>query len=228
MPVLTDIIVRKTTKTVWDSLVPGFCLRVTPGGTKTFYLIQGKKRSRTKIGRVGIVTLGEARDKARMILAAQTLGITYQKVIVQSAVENYLEVKRESNRPGTFKETDRLLRKHLLPVLGQRAVESVTPKDVQGIVRDVRAPLFVDGDVTLLVRLDAGLVLPQVRRVRATPDGDQHAVDIHLLSLRDIQRHVRLRRVCAFLILFDLNSRLIEAMAHVVPQHCIPVARQRN
>lgn len=64
MAVITDIVVRKATKTVWDSAVPGFCLRVTPNGAKTFYLIQGKQRERTRLGRVGVVTLAQAREKA--------------------------------------------------------------------------------------------------------------------------------------------------------------------
>jgi integrase len=140
MPVLTDITVRKATKTVWDSSVPGFCLRVTPNGAKTFYLIQGKQRERTKLGRVGVVTLAQAREKAKAIIAAKTLGISYEKVTVQKGVDQYLDLKEEKNRPGTFKETDRLLRKHLLPGLGHRALESISPKDIQSMMDEVKAP----------------------------------------------------------------------------------------
>ena len=140
MAVLTDIVVRKATKTVWDSSVPGFCVRVTPNGAKTYYLIQGKQRERTKLGRVGVVTLAQAREKAKAILAAKTLGITYEKVMVQHAVDQYLDMKREKNRPVTFKETERLLRKHLLPELGHRALEGIAPKDIQSVMADVKAP----------------------------------------------------------------------------------------
>ena len=140
MPVITDIIVRKATKTVWDSAVPGFCLRVTPNGAKTFYLIQGKQRERTRLGRVGIVTLAQAREKAKAIIATKTLGITYEKMTVQKAVDQYLDLKEQKNRPGTFKETDRLLRKHLLAGIGHRGLESITPKDIQSMMDEVKAP----------------------------------------------------------------------------------------
>jgi hypothetical protein len=48
-------------------------LRVSAGGSKTFYVVIGQGRRRT-IGRFGEVTLAEARTVARRIRAEKTLG----------------------------------------------------------------------------------------------------------------------------------------------------------
>ena len=76
---LTDISVRalKPTdrqRTYFDDNTGGFGIRVSPGGTKTFVLMHGQRRQLTKLGRLGIVTLAEARTAAKRILAQKTLG----------------------------------------------------------------------------------------------------------------------------------------------------------
>jgi integrase len=76
---LTDISVRalKPTdrqRTYFDDSIGGFGLRVSPGGTKTFVLIHGRSRTRTTLGRLGIISLADARTAAKRILAQKTLG----------------------------------------------------------------------------------------------------------------------------------------------------------
>ena len=54
---LTEIAIRNArppergTVALWDATVPGLCLRVSQGGTKSFSLVQGTERARTAIGR---------------------------------------------------------------------------------------------------------------------------------------------------------------------------------
>lgn len=53
-----------------DELIPGLVLRISTSGTKTFCLhkrINGKMR-RLTIGRFGVVSLAEARERARQLL----------------------------------------------------------------------------------------------------------------------------------------------------------------
>ena len=50
-----------------------FAVRVSQGGTKTFTLAYGSPRKRVTLGRFGIITLAQARDKARQLLAHRTL-----------------------------------------------------------------------------------------------------------------------------------------------------------
>ena len=56
---------------VWDTLVPGLHVKVTPAGRKTFSLFyreDGRIR-RPKLADVGQITLAEARQKAQETLA---------------------------------------------------------------------------------------------------------------------------------------------------------------
>ena len=58
----------------YDTLVPGFGVRVSNGGTKSFILTHGPRRQRETIGRVGVVKLQDARAEAKRRLAEYTLG----------------------------------------------------------------------------------------------------------------------------------------------------------
>src|SRR4051812_8873258 len=82
---LTDMTIRnlkppeKGQRTYLDKNLPGFGVRISQGGTKTYTLMHGPHRELTTIGRVGIVTLVQARDKARNLLAEEQLGIRRTK-----------------------------------------------------------------------------------------------------------------------------------------------------
>ena len=60
----------------WDANLPGFGIRVSTGGTKSFVLMVGDRNSRKRItlGRYPILSLAEARVKAKEVLANITLG----------------------------------------------------------------------------------------------------------------------------------------------------------
>jgi len=64
---LTDLSLRKLHLppvgqiTFWDTTVPGFGVRLSQGGSKSFILMHGKRRERTTIGRVEIISLKDAR-----------------------------------------------------------------------------------------------------------------------------------------------------------------------
>jgi len=54
----------------------GFGVRVTSAGTKSFVLNHGPRRQRETIGRVGVISLHDARAEAKLRLAQYTLGKT--------------------------------------------------------------------------------------------------------------------------------------------------------
>jgi Arm domain-containing DNA-binding protein len=72
---LTDITLRAlqapaTGVTVYfDDTLTGFGVRVSQAGTKSFVLTHGTRRQRETLGRVGIVSLQEARAEAKRRLA---------------------------------------------------------------------------------------------------------------------------------------------------------------
>jgi len=61
--------------TTWDTKLPGFGIRCSQGGTKTFIVMHGKQRRRVTIGRYPVVSLSAARQKAKEILLNAALNI---------------------------------------------------------------------------------------------------------------------------------------------------------
>ena len=83
MPKLTKKIVEKTQANnqrdvfIWDSTLPGFGLRVYPSGIRKYivqYRIRDNRQRRAVIGPHGVLTVENARDIARGMLAAVKQG----------------------------------------------------------------------------------------------------------------------------------------------------------
>jgi hypothetical protein len=132
---------------LWDSLLPGFGLRVTDKNARTYFVMyraltaEGRKQRRLKIGDAAIVSLGEAREAAREALRkvahgvdpAEDKGPSNVAAVgnVRAAAADYLErYVKKNTRPGTFKETKRTFDVDVLPVWGARPVGSITRQDV--------------------------------------------------------------------------------------------------
>ncbi len=121
---------KKGEKIYPDKSLPGFGVRVTSTGVKSFILTHGRTRSRETIGRTGMVSLAEARAEAKRRLAEYTLGKQRpQTKSWRAAVDEYLEAVKAKNRESTFKSYDRHLRKHFR--FGETRMEDVTPQTIQ-------------------------------------------------------------------------------------------------
>jgi integrase len=119
---LTDISIKALqppqvgAKTFFDDSVPGFGVRVSMGGTKSYVLVHGRSRTRTPIGRVGILSLKDAREKARDILAQVQLGKFQKSTIkVDEALDLYICNHVEKLKKSGAYEIKRLLNKHFRP-----------------------------------------------------------------------------------------------------------------
>ncbi len=72
---LTDISIRalksknQGAAIFYDDILTGFGVRVSEGGTKSYILTHGRRRERETIGRVGVITLQDARAEAKRRLA---------------------------------------------------------------------------------------------------------------------------------------------------------------
>ena len=113
---LTDIGLRalkvpeKGATTYFDDTLKGFGVRVSSGGTKSYVLLIGKQRTRVAIGRVGVIGLKEARDKARSILAKKQLGrFQTSTVRFSDALDRCIAQHVDSLKPSTSSEIIRIL-----------------------------------------------------------------------------------------------------------------------
>jgi len=138
---LTDIAVKnlkpppKGQRTYFDRSLPGFGIRVSQGGTKTFTLMHGLDRRLVTLGRYPIISLAQAREKARRLLAEKILGLD-RLASTQTFAEAFELFKHTYNPPRerTRRENIRIITKHLLPRLRVRRIGEITTPEFAAIL----------------------------------------------------------------------------------------------
>ena len=119
-----------------DDTLKGFLVRVGQQ-TKTFYLMHGKARTRTKIGTYPVITLAQARQKARELLAEQTLGTKSAKPIeFQDALAEYLD-SYTGRKASTTHYVQTTLNRHFKH-LGHERVGDITTDDIARVIDRLR------------------------------------------------------------------------------------------
>ena len=120
---LTDLQIKRLKapetgqKTYYDSALPGFGVRVSQGGTKTFVVLYGKDRRRRSLGRYPDLSLSEARHLAKqaqvdITLDEQNPKNTLPKVSFTIARSKFLADCEVRTKPRTVEEYRRLLTRH--------------------------------------------------------------------------------------------------------------------
>lgn len=133
---LTDLSVRalkapaRGQYTVWDKGSP-IGVRVSVGGSKTFIIMVGSGQ-RKVIGRAGIVTLADARIKAKHVLAEKTLGLSHKPSTktFEAALPEFIEQNYKGKAPRTKHEVNRLLKAHFLLPFAKKVLSEITDADV--------------------------------------------------------------------------------------------------
>ena len=158
---LTDMVVRTAKPsaaqyTIYDTLLPGFGLRVG-ATTKTFVVtIDRKTRRRITLGRYPALKLQEARAEARRLklshsVARQSLGIVV--IPFSRALETFIQTYLPDNRRSTAAERERILRKHCLPRWRTRAVSDITRDDINRITDSLLDTPVLANNVYACIRL---------------------------------------------------------------------------
>jgi len=146
---LTDLTIRNLSAPMdkrielWDAKLPGFGVRVSPQGTKTFvlmYYANGRKRRHT-LGRFPHLSLAKARAKAFVTLGqvadgeevepATCVGAFHFENVVEAFVEKHC---LRHNRASTASETARLLRARFIPLWLSRDIRDITRADVVAVL----------------------------------------------------------------------------------------------
>lgn len=148
---------------IWDSQVPGFGVRIGLTGVKTFvvrYRAEGGGRNAPKryvtVGRYGALTVEQARKKAKVLLAAVTVGddpaaernAKRLEMKMGGLIDLYEEegcfIQRGKRQGEPMKERTKTytiarLRHHVVPLLGTKRVTEVRAGDIERFFRDVAA-----------------------------------------------------------------------------------------
>lgn len=149
----------ETKQTVlWDTNVRGFGVRVLPSGLKTFIVQyrngEGIKR-RLNIGRYGVLTVDQARDLAKLKLAAviggedpadevrqARKGMTVAEMcdwyLTEARAGNILGRKNLPIKKSSLDMDESRIRTHIKPLLGKRIVKHLMISDVEEMQTDVK------------------------------------------------------------------------------------------
>jgi integrase len=132
-------------KTFFDDELPGFGVRLRAGGSAKLivqYDLGGKTR-RITLGATALLDLGEARKRAREILAARALGRDpaaekqdRARAFMESfgtLLPRYLAFKQTELRPRSYQETVRHLRQYAKP-LHSRPVASIDRRAIAALL----------------------------------------------------------------------------------------------
>lgn len=128
----------------YDDDLPGFGFYRTGGGTGTYFAefrtVAGGTKKRIKLGRVGVLKAGEAREAARRAIANATLGkdlakdradergaLTVTK-LVEAYIDDHVATKR---KPSTAAHYRAGLKAHIVPKVGATKSTALIRSDVQ-------------------------------------------------------------------------------------------------
>ena len=136
-------------------------LEVRASGGKTFYQRYTDERGRErqfKVGPADVLTLDQARRRAKAISAKALLGDDPQQqrrearampLFAGFARDKYLPYVRTYKNSWATDET--VLRIHILPKLGQLALDEIKPDDIHALIREMRENGYAAGTINRVV-----------------------------------------------------------------------------
>jgi integrase len=173
---------------VMDSVVPGFGIRVTESGQKTFVLIArfpgSANPTRRALGEYGALNLEGARRKAREWLETLRRGVDprgeeerhraaelrQRRNTFAAVAEDFIKDKLPDERKG--REAERDIRREFIPAWGRRPIAEIAPHDVRAVVKaakDRGAPYQAHNLLVLARRLFSWAIDQQVYGLETSP-----------------------------------------------------------
>ena len=154
------IAARKKTD-YFDLTQRGFLLEVRQSGGKTYYQRYTDERGRErqyKIGPAEVLTLEQARRKARQVVAEALLGTDpQQKRREMRAVPQLSHFVQERYLPyvrmykSSWQTDETVLRIHILPTLGGLALDEIKTDAISALINNMRADGYAPGTINRVI-----------------------------------------------------------------------------
>jgi integrase len=125
---------------VFDSLLSGFGIRLTPAGRRIFFV--GKPRRRVghhpdlkadearELARQMLLDIRQGRDPAAELEARQLATKAGEMTVTELAAKWLADYVRPKLKPRTIKDYEQLLERHILPAVGHLPVSRISRDDV--------------------------------------------------------------------------------------------------
>ena len=133
---------------LWDTVMPGFGLRIYPSGSKSFvvtYWCKGRRRFFT-LGRYGRMTVKQARDAALEVFLQVRQGqdpsgdrraAKHSPTMADLARRHLDDHVKIKNKARSLKRAEQLWERCVLPKLGKRRVADIERADIAKLVTDM-------------------------------------------------------------------------------------------
>jgi len=141
---------RKSDYVEWCGKLSGFGCRVRPTGRKSFiaqYRVGGRNSPTRKvtIGSYGKLTVDQAREMAKQVLAKAELGedvaddraTQRAEMTVAQLCDEYLDEGCDHKKPSTIATDSGRIVRHIKPLLGRKRIGQVKRGDIEKFMRDV-------------------------------------------------------------------------------------------
>ena len=150
---------------VWDALVPGLALRVTDKGNRTFVLVTRYPGSRNptprNLGKVGAISLAEARDTAREWLGQIRKGVDPQAQALERRQETFTAIAsgyftRKAKDLRSREKAEGTLARLVYPTLGHRPIDAITRGDIVRLldhIEDANGPVMANEVLGIVSRV---------------------------------------------------------------------------
>jgi hypothetical protein len=151
----------------FDKTIPGFGVRLSPQGRRTFILVarfgNAKNPTRRAIGLYDAMNVEAARAKARSWIEIVRRGDDPAQIeererlaaerkrsnLFASVAEDFIREKLPNERNG--KEVERLFRRHLIPAWGKSAIVDLSRHDVRALIEEKKRTAPVQARNTLSI-----------------------------------------------------------------------------
>lgn len=141
---------------LWDTDIRGLGVRIGITGVKTFviqYTNEDRKHRRLKLGRYGIMTVEQARERAKIELgnvaagkdpadtrdrARTTVGDVCDWYLEEAEAERLLGRKRKPVAPATLALDRSRIERHVKPLIGGKSVNRLSIADLERFQADIK------------------------------------------------------------------------------------------